>query len=87
MGEQVEFLVPLMPLFATLPLAVAAAWIAGRILKHRERNSTDRAEMERLQQEVESLRAAHLELQERMDFTERVLGQLREAAPRIPARD
>jgi hypothetical protein len=74
-----EFLVPLMPLFATLPIAVAGAWIVHRILRHKERSAGSRAQLEELQQEFEALRSAHMELQERLDFTERMLGQVRDA--------
>lgn len=77
-----EILVPLMPLFGTLPLAVGAAWIVHRFLKHRERTSASKGQIEELHQEVEALRAAHLELQERLDFTERVLAQVRDAQQR-----
>lgn len=73
-----EFLVPLMPLFATLPFAVSAAWIAHRILRYRERTAGSRAELEELRQEFEALRSAHMELQERLDFTERMLAQVRD---------
>jgi len=74
-----EFLVPLMPLFATLPIAVAGAWIAHRILRYRERSAGSHAELEELRREFEALRGAHMELQERLDFTERMLGQVRDA--------
>ena len=80
-----EFLVPLMPLFATLPLAVGAAWIVHRILRHRERTSASNAQIEELRQEVEALRAGHTELQERLDFTERVLAQVRDGQQRTRA--
>lgn len=73
-----EFLVPFMPLFGTLPVAVGAVWIVHRILRHRERLSSSNAEMEQLREEVEALRASYLDLQERLDFTERVLAQVRE---------
>jgi hypothetical protein len=66
-------LVPLMPLFATLPVAVAAAWIVHRVLRHRERMVGSRREVDELRQEIESLAAAQGELQERLDFNERVL--------------
>lgn len=74
-----EFLVPFMPLFGMLPLAVAAGWIVNRVLKHRERTMGSREELDSLRQDIESLRAAHMELQERLDFTERILGQVRES--------
>lgn len=73
-----EFLVPFMPLFATLPVAAAAAWIVHRILRHRERLASSSAEMEQLGQEVEALRASYVDLQERLDFTERILAQVRD---------
>jgi cell division protein FtsB len=73
-----EFLVPLMPLFGTLPFALAAAWIAHRILRHRERFAASQAEMEQLRQEVEALRTGYVDLQERLDFTERMLAQVRD---------
>lgn len=80
-----EFLVPLMPLFATLPLAVGAAWIVHRILRHRERTSVGNAQVEELRQEVDALRAGHMELQERMDFTEQALAQVRDGQQRSRA--
>ena len=73
-----EFLVPFMPLFGMLPVAVAAAWIAHRILRHRERMGISNEQIERLRQELEALRDAHVDVQERLEFTERVLAQIRE---------
>ena len=80
-----EFLVPLMPLFGTLPLAVGAAWIVHRILRHRERSSASKTQIEELHQDVEALRAAQQELLERLDFTERVLAQVRDTQQRTRA--
>jgi hypothetical protein len=77
-----EFLVPLMPLFGTLPFAVSAAYIVHRILRHRELMARGNAQIEDVQQQLESLRDAHIELQERLDVAERVLAQVRDAAPR-----
>lgn len=74
-----EYLVPLMPLFGALPVAAAAVWIAHGILRHRERMAFGNAEIERLREELEALRANHIELQERVDFTERALAQVRGA--------
>ena len=74
-----QYLVMLMPLFAALPVAAAAVWIVHGILRHRERMSLGNAEIERLREELEALRASHLELQERVDFTERALAQVRGA--------
>lgn len=73
-----EILVPLMPLFATLPFAVAAVLIANRVLRYRENQSDLRERIAQLQEQLEEVRAAQLELGERVDFTERVLGQVRE---------
>jgi len=79
-----EFLVPFMPMFATLPIAVGGAWIVHRILVHRERHAAGNARIEDLEQEIHALRAAQMELQERVDFSERVLGQIRETQQRLP---
>jgi len=76
-----EFLIPLMPLFGTLPFAISAAWIVHRILRHRERMARNSAQIEDVQQQLEALRDAHLELQERLDVAERVLAQVRDAQP------
>jgi hypothetical protein len=73
-----EILVPFMPLFATLPLAVSAAWIVHRIMVSRERHAAGSKRIDDLEEELHALRAAQLELQERVDFSERVLGQVRE---------
>jgi hypothetical protein len=73
-----EILVPLMPLFATLPFAVAAVLIANRILRYREDRSDLRERIAQLDEQMEELRAAQLEMGERVDFAERVLGQVRE---------
>jgi hypothetical protein len=77
-----EFLVPLMPLFGMLPIAVAAVWIAHRILRHRERTAVANEEIDRLRQELEALRDSHVEVQERLDFTERLLAQIRDSQQR-----
>lgn len=79
-----EFLVPLMPLFGTLPFAAAAAFIAHRVIRHRERMAGSNEEMEQLRSAIDALRSGQVELQERVDFTERALAQLRDprASPR-----
>lgn len=74
-----EFLVPFMPFLGALPFAAAAAYIAYAILRHRERMAGTNAELEQIRQELEALRANHAELQERLDFTERILAQVRDA--------
>jgi hypothetical protein len=79
-----EILVPFMPMFATLPLAVGAAWIVHRILRHRERGLGASEDLAALREELETMRRAQLELQERLDVTERMLGQVRESQRRLP---
>ena len=74
-----QYLVVLMPLFGALPVAAAAVWIVHGILRHRERMAFGNAELDRLREELEALRANHMELQERVDFTERALAQVRGA--------
>lgn len=73
-----EFLVPLMPLFGSLPIALGAVVIAFGILRHRERLAGKHEEIERLRDEIDALRAGHTEMQERLDFAERLLATLRD---------
>lgn len=82
-----EFLVPLMPMFGTLPLAVGAAWIVHRILRHRERSLGASEDLARLRAEIETMHETQLELLERLDVTERVLGQVRDSQRRLPGQD
>jgi hypothetical protein len=79
-----EFLVPFMPMFAMLPLAVGGAWIVHAILRHRERMQGGSHSVAELRDEVEAMRQAQMELQERLDVTERVLAQVREDQRRLP---
>jgi hypothetical protein len=79
-----QYLVPLMPLFGTLPFAIAAVWIARLILKSREGGKDLRAELDAIREEVGALRQSQTELQERIDFTERMLSQVREARQVLP---
>jgi hypothetical protein len=73
-----EFLIPLMPLFGALPIAVAAIVIA-RIWSHRR--DVPLADLEaqnnELRAEVGAMRDELREAQERLDFAERVLAQQR----------
>jgi hypothetical protein len=75
-----EFLVPLMPLLGSLPIAVAAVLIARMVLRQREARGRAAEQLEQLAMEVETLRAGQSELQERVDFAERLLGQLKDAS-------
>jgi hypothetical protein len=79
-----QYLIPFMPLFGTLPFAIAAVWIARLILKSREGGRELRAEVEALREEVGLLRQSQAEVQERLDFAERMLSQVREARGGLP---
>jgi hypothetical protein len=79
-----QYLIPLMPLFGTLPFAIAAVWIARLILKSREGGKELRAELEAMREELGALRQSQSELQERIDFTERMLSQVRDARQGLP---
>lgn len=72
-----EYMIPLMPLFGALPVAAAAVWITHRVLRYRERRLGASEAIEQLRDELDQLRRAHGEMQERLDFTERVLAQMR----------
>jgi septal ring factor EnvC (AmiA/AmiB activator) len=83
-----DLLIPLMPFFATVPIAVAAVVVAK--LWHRRRDAPG-AELEvqnkEMRQELATLRRELTEAQERLDFTERVLTQQRrERLPDAPDR-
>jgi hypothetical protein len=71
-----EYLVPLMPLLGTLPIAVAAVIVARLWFRRRD---IPLAELEARSQELKAgLDAVQMELrevQERLDFAERVLAQ------------
>jgi hypothetical protein len=73
-----EFLVPLMPLFGSLPIALGAVVIVFGILRHRERLAGKNEEIDRLRDEIDALRAGQTEMQERLDFAERLLATLRD---------
>jgi len=79
-----EILVPFMPMFATLPFAVAVAWAVHRILRHRESTQGASADIAALRDEIDAMRDSQLELQERLDVTERVLAQVRESQRQLP---
>jgi hypothetical protein len=80
-----EFLIPLMPLFGALPIAVAAIVIARIWRGRRELPLADlEAQNEQLQAEMSTMREELREAQERLDFTERVLAQQRRSEPLPP---
>ncbi|MGE0354144.1 MAG: hypothetical protein AB7I33_07340 [Gemmatimonadales bacterium] len=74
-----EFLVPLMPLLGTLPIAVAAIVIARMWFRHRESQGRLAQRVDAIEEQLEALRLGQGELQERSEFVERVLQQVREA--------
>jgi uncharacterized protein YlxW (UPF0749 family) len=67
-----------------IPPALAAMWIASRWLKSRGTSAELRAEMAALREDVAELRQAQVDLQERVDFTERMLSQVRESQRELP---
>jgi|RhiMetdeSRZDD1v2_1073273.scaffolds.fasta_scaffold453797_2 hypothetical protein len=78
----IAFVGPFIPFIAMLPPAIAAMWIANRWFKSREGGSQVRSELTALREEVTSLRETQAEMQERLDFSERMLSQLREGRGR-----
>ncbi|MGH7567889.1 MAG: hypothetical protein ACREL9_02800 [Gemmatimonadales bacterium] len=80
----IALLAPFIPFLAMIPPSLAAMWIASRWLKARTGRAELRAEITALRDEVAALRQAQAEAQERLDFTERMLSQLREARRDLP---
>ncbi|MEO6056872.1 MAG: hypothetical protein ABIQ49_08535 [Gemmatimonadales bacterium] len=73
-----EFLIPLMPLFGALPIAVAAIVIARMWYRRRDVPLAGfDAQNQEMRAELDTLRDELREAQERLDFTERVLAQQR----------
>jgi hypothetical protein len=72
-------LAPFIPFFAMIPPSLAAMWIASRWLKSRKTTADLSEEVAALRDEVAELRQAQAAVQERVDFTERMLSQVREA--------
>ncbi len=79
-----EFLIPFMPLLGGLPFAAAAVLIARMWFRHRESRGTLAQQMEDLEARLEALRQGQIELQERAEFTERILGQLKDGQRLAP---
>jgi uncharacterized protein YlxW (UPF0749 family) len=77
-------LAPFIPFLAMIPPSLAAIWIASRWLKTRGTSAELRAEMAALREEVAELRQAQVDMQERVDFTERMLSQVRELQHELP---
>ncbi|MGE5802503.1 MAG: hypothetical protein ACM358_09595 [Gemmatimonadota bacterium] len=72
-------LAPFIPFLAMIPPSVAAMWIASRWLKSRKTNVELHAELVALREELAELRQAQADMQERVDFSERMLAQVRES--------
>lgn len=77
-------LAPFIPFLAMIPPSLAAMWIASRWLKSRGTTAEIRAELAALREEVAELRQAHVDSQERLDFAERLLSQIRESNREFP---
>jgi predicted nuclease with TOPRIM domain len=82
--ESMIFLAPFIPFLAMLPPSLAAVWIASRLIKAKKGGAELLAEVTALREEVAELRHAQAENQERLDFTERMLSQLRETHRELP---
>ena len=80
----IVWVAPFIPFLAMLPPSFAAIWIANRWLRSRRVDAELRAEIAALRDEVTALRQGQAETQERLDFTERMLGQLREKQRELP---
>jgi chromosome segregation ATPase len=78
------YLKDLIPLLATIPLAVAAIWISNRWSKLRRGDAELQAKIAALRDEVDALRQEQAETHERLDYAERLLGGLREAHSELP---
>ena len=77
-------LAPFIPFLAMIPPSLAAMWIASRWLKSRKTNVELHAEIEALKEQVAELRQVQVDMQERVDFTERMLSQVRESHRELP---
>lgn len=73
-------LAPFIPFLAMIPPSLAAMWIASRWLKSKGSSG----EVAALREELAELRQTQVDMQERVDFTERMLSQVREAQRAFP---
>lgn len=71
---------PFIPVLAMIPPSVAAVWIARLWLKSRGSG----ADLAALREEIAELRQVQADMQERIDFTERMLSQVRDAQRELP---
>ena len=77
-------LAPFIPFLAMIPPSLAAMWIASRWLNTRGTSAELRAEVAELREEIAELRQTQSETQERLDFAERLLSQVRESHRELP---
>lgn len=77
-------LAPFIPFLAMIPPSLAAMWIASQWLKSRGAGGEFRADIAALREEITGLRQAQGDMQERLDFTERMLSQIRESRRELP---
>jgi len=80
----IAYIAPFIPFLAMVPPSLAAMWIASQWFKSRRGSAELRVEIVTLRDEVAALRQAQAEAQERLDFQERMLSQLREARRDLP---
>ena len=71
---------PFIPFLAMIPPSVAAVWIARMWLNSRGSS----ADLAALREEIAEMRQVQADMQERVDFTERMLSQVREAQRDLP---
>lgn len=71
---------PFIPILAMIPPSVAAVWIARLWLNSRGSS----AELAALREEIAELRQVQVDMQERIDFSERMLSQVRESQRDLP---
>jgi len=71
---------PFIPILAMIPPSVAAVWIARLWLNSRGSS----ADLAALREEIVEMRQVQTDMQERIDFTERMLSQVREAQRDLP---
>src|SRR6266487_1672115 len=80
----IAYIAPFIPFLAMVPPSLAAMGIASQWFKSRSGSAELRVEIVTLRDEVAALRQAQAEAQERLDFNERMLSQLREARRDLP---
>jgi hypothetical protein len=78
------FLVPFMPLLGSVPLAVAIVLVARMWFRHRELRGDRSQQVQELTAKVEALQLGQLELQDRAEFAERLLNQVKEGQRLAP---